>query len=220
MMFISRFMFYFYTTLQLMLLIVATSCFAQANTGQPLLILGDSISAAYGIRREKGWVALLEQKLTQEQESYEVINASISGETTGGALARLPGLLKQYKPAIVVIELGGNDGLRGFPIKVLRQNLTALSQQAKEAGAQVLLLGMQLPPNYGKRYTQLFKESFVIVAEQQQVVLMPFLLEGIATKGTYMQSDGIHPTESAQPLMLALVMPYLEKLLAVTLSTQ
>ena len=178
-----------------------------------ILILGDSISAAYGVETQKGWVQLLQKQLSQDKKHYQVINASISGETTAGGLKRLPQLLEKYSPSIVVIELGGNDGLRGFPIAQFRSNLKQLIQLSQGANAKVLLAGMRIPPNYGKRYTQMFYDSYQLSAEQYSVSVIPFLLEGIATSPDLMQPDRIHPNTQAQALILQNVMPHLKELL-------
>ena len=185
------------------------------RAGQPtILILGDSISAAYGMSLEQGWVALLEEQLADSHPDYRVVNASISGETTAGGLRRLPTLLAEHNPSVVVIELGGNDGLRGFPIRNFRDNLQAMAEMARALDAQVLLLTMEIPPNYGSRYTASFRESYQLVAEATGSVLGPFLLEGVATDTTLMQADGIHPTVEAQPIMLETVFPALADLLS------
>ncbi len=199
-------------------IIAAQLCLAPAAFGAPkqLLVLGDSISAAYGMDLEQGWVALLQQHLRVNRTDWTVINASISGDTTGGGLQRLPDLLKRHTPDIVVIELGGNDGLRGFPIKKLRDNLTALTLNSQASGATVLLLSMEIPPNFGNRYTTLFRESFSIVAAQANASVAPFILANIALNSELMQADGIHPTANAQSLLLANVLPYLTPLLQVT----
>ena len=173
-----------------------------------ILVLGDSISAAYGMDLEQGWVALLQQHLTANEADWKVINASISGDTTGGGLQRLPDLLKRHTPDIVVIELGGNDGLRGFPITQLRQNLTTLTLSAQKTGASVLLLSMEIPPNFGSRYTTLFRDSYSIVAKQTAAPVAPFILSNIALDAKLMQSYGIHPTAGAQSLLLENVLPY------------
>lgn len=184
-------------------------------SSQSIMVLGDSLSAAYGIPVEKGWVALLKQHIEQHsyEKDYDVINASISGETTGGALARFPNLLAQHKPYLVIIELGGNDGLRGFPITTLRNNLDQLVTLAKTAGSKVLIAGMRIPPNYGPRYTNLFFQSFLEAAQQHQVPLVPFLLDEIAIYPVLMQADGIHPTADAQPQILNNVLPTLTEML-------
>mgnify|MGYP001823255328 FL=1 len=186
-----------------------------ARAGPPaILILGDSISAAYGMSLEQGWVALLEEQLADSHPDYSVVNASISGETTAGALRRLPALLAEHKPGVVVIELGGKDGLRGFPIRNFRANLQAMAEMSRAADAEVLLLPMEIPPNYGSRYTASFRESYPLVAKATGSVLGPFILEGVATDPTLMQADGIHPTVEAQAIMLDTIFPALAELLS------
>jgi len=182
-----------------------------------LLVVGDSLSAEYGLKRGTGWVSLLEARLAQEKSPVRVVNASISGETTSGGRSRLPALLTQHQPRYVVIELGGNDALRGLPLAMTRDNLGWMTQAARQAGARVLLVGMQLPPNYGRDYGERFSELFVQVARQHQSAVVPFFLEEFAAKPDatrYFQPDRIHPTEEAQPLMLATVWPEIRKLLA------
>ncbi len=191
-------------------LLFSSTLLAEEKT---LLVLGDSLSAAHGIPLQSGWVQLLAENLSQQPRPYHVANASISGETTGGGLARLPSLLQQYQPAIVIIELGANDGLRGFPISTIRSNLSSLITLSQRANARVLLTGMHIPPNYGSRYTQLFYNNYVQLAQQHQTWLVPFLLEGIASQPALMQADGLHPVAAAQPRILENVMPYLNKLL-------
>ncbi|PCD01312.1 arylesterase [Halopseudomonas pelagia] len=181
-------------------------------SAQGILIVGDSISAAFGLEIDQGWTALLEERLEEEGADIEVMNASVSGDTTAGGLARLPRLLEQHNPDLVVIELGGNDGLRGMPPTNMQQNLSAMVEQSQEAGAEVLLLGMRIPPNYGVRYTQAFEQVFAEISEQYDVALLPFVLDGIAGEAdqSLMQSDGIHPTAEGQPLILDNVWPYIE----------
>lgn len=178
-----------------------------------MLVLGDSISAAYGMSLEEGWVALLARQMAGSHPDIEVVNASISGETTDGALRRLPELLQQHEPRLVLVELGGNDGLRGFPIKSFRQNLTSIAQQSTAAGASVIILPMEIPPNYGARYTSAFRESYPIVAQQNNGILAPFILEDIATSPELMQADGIHPRPAAQERMMQKVLPTIEEAL-------
>jgi len=185
---------------------------AQART-QSVLVLGDSISAAYGMSLEQGWVALLEQQLGQRDPPWQVVNASISGETTGGGLRRLPALLEQHQPALVIIELGGNDGLRGYPLDALRDNLQQLVSLSQTAGAEVILVPMEIPPNYGSRYTAGFRDSFVEIARATDSTLAPFLLEGVATDPTLMQADGIHPAVEAQPILLHNILPTVQEAL-------
>ena len=177
-----------------------------------VLVVGDSLSAGYGLGPGEGWVNLLEQRLGSEGYPHRVVNASISGDTTRGALARLPRALELHDPAIVVIELGGNDGLRGFQPDVMRDNLEKLIAMSRESGASVLLLGMRLPANYGP-YTEIFHQVFVDIAKQQKVPFLPFFLDGVALDPGMMQADGIHPNASAQPALLANVWPALEPLL-------
>ncbi len=175
--------------------------------------MGDSISAAYGIEAEQGWVQLLADRLDDVGVDVSVVNASVSGETTGGGVVRLPGSLERHSPELVIIELGGNDGLRGYPIARIRDNLTRMVSMAREAGADVLLIGMFVPPNYGERYMNGFHENFHRVAAEFDAALVPFLLDGVATDAALMQEDGIHPTAEAQPLLLDNVWPTLAPLL-------
>lgn len=181
-----------------------------------LLVLGDSLSAEYGLKRGTGWVALLESRLMQERRAIQVVNASISGDTTSGGRSRLPGLLTLHKPSVVVIELGGNDALRGLPLDMTRANLEAMTRAAQVAGAKVLLLGMQVPPNYGQDYGRRFAETFVVVAKAHKAALVPFFLQGVADGPDPMrlfQPDRIHPTAEAHPTLLANVWPQLSKLI-------
>tara|TARA_R110001606_G_scaffold377844_1_gene537176 strand:+ start:56959 stop:57525 length:567 start_codon:yes stop_codon:yes gene_type:complete len=181
-------------------------------SAEGILIVGDSISAAFGLEISDGWVSLLEQRMEARGESLPVINASVSGDTTAGGLARLPRLLERHEPDLVVIELGGNDGLRGMRPANMQQNLSVMVEQAQTSGADVLLLGMQLPPNYGLRFTQAFAQVFVDVSEKHDVPLVPFLLVGIAGEPdrTLMQADGIHPTAKAQERILDNAWPPIE----------
>ncbi|WBY04074.1 arylesterase [Ramlibacter tataouinensis] len=184
--------------------------------GATVLVVGDSLSAEYGLPRGSGWVALLERKLAAEKIDARVVNASISGDTTSGGRSRLPSLLAQHKPSHVVVELGGNDALRGLPLEMTRANLAAMVQAAQKAGARVLLVGMQLPPNYGAGYGQRFAALYADVAREQRAALVPFLLEGVADgpdPTRLFQPDRIHPNVDAQPRMLANVWPQLRKLL-------
>lgn len=189
------------------------SCNAQAREHR-LLVLGDSISAAYGMSLEQGWVALLAERLAGMDPAVDVVNASISGETTAGGLRRLPSLLEQHQPSVVVIELGANDGLRGFALTSLRANLEKLAELSGAAGARVILVSMEIPPNYGARYTKGFRESFVEVADSTDSTLAPFLLEGVATDPQLMQADRIHPNVAAQPILLRNILPTIESVLA------
>jgi acyl-CoA thioesterase I len=180
---------------------------------QNILVVGDSISAAYGMSLEEGWVALMAGQIAQSHPGYSVVNASISGETTAGALHRLPALLGEHKPSVVIIELGGNDGLRGYPLNSLRSNLASMAEQAREADAEVIIVAMAIPPNYGKRYTSGFIDSFALVAEDTDSVLAPFLLEGVAGNPELMQRDGIHPAPQAQQKLLENFLPTLLEVL-------
>lgn len=178
---------------------------------QSILVLGDSISAAFGIDPQSGWVHLLQQKLDESAPSkYSVINASISGATTGDGLARLPALLKQYQPDIVILELGGNDGLRGYPTRLMKRNLQSLIDLSRQNGAKVILAGIEIPPNYGPRYTQSFRETFLRLSQDNpKISFIPFILQDIATQPELMQSDLIHPTAQAQPIILGNIWPTL-----------
>jgi len=201
------------------LLALGTAALAQTNERPVLLVLGDSLSAEYGLPRDTGWVKLLADKLSapgrEGGAQYSVVNASISGETTSGGRTRLPALLTQHRPAIVIIELGGNDGLRGLPLPVLRENLSAMVETSRNAGARVLLVGLRIPPNYGRDYTERFFATFADVAREQKAALVPFLLDGFAERTDLFQADRIHPTVKAQALMLDNVWKYLQPLLRV-----
>ena len=185
----------------------------KSNTSNALIVLGDSISAGYGIRAEEGWVSLLDKTLKQAESSWHTVNASISGDTTSGGLARLPGLLESHSPGLVIIELGGNDGLRGYPVSKIEENLTNMVHLVKANGAIPVIAAMRIPPNYGPRYTRAFDGVFSKVANAENVTLIPFLLEKVALEDGLMQSDGIHPTAQAQPLLLESVWPVIEPLL-------
>ena len=183
------------------------------EANRKILVLGDSISAGYGMNLDDGWVNLMNQTLIQRESPWRLINASISGETTIGGLKRLPELLEIYKPQIVVLELGGNDGLRGYPSTKIRANLLAMTELAKNAGAKPVIISMRIPPNYGPRYTKAFESVFVDAAAQSGAALVPFLFEAVATSRDLMQADGIHPTAKAQPLLVEGFLPYLEPLM-------
>lgn len=176
-------------------------------------MFGDSLSAAYGIAQSRGWVALLEARLKRERPDYSLVNASISGETSAGGRTRFARVLDQHKPAVVILELGANDGLRGLPVGQLRQNLEAMTAAAKKAGARVLLIGMRVPPNYGPEYTRSFDSTFAAIAKRQGTALVPFLFEGFAENDAMFQPDRLHPTEAAQPQMLENVWKGLRPLL-------
>jgi acyl-CoA thioesterase-1 len=177
---------------------------------QSILVFGDSLSAAYNIKREQGWVSLLQDLLILKKSNFKVANASISGETTSGGLERLEKQLKLHKPNIVILELGGNDGLRGFDLDVTRENLTKMVDMSIKHSSKVLLAGIAIPPNYGRTYTQRFSEIYTTLALKPEVVLIPFILDKVATNSEYMQADGIHPNANGQPLVLETVWEYLE----------
>ncbi|MEY3667734.1 MAG: hypothetical protein RL572_1274 [Pseudomonadota bacterium] len=186
----------------------------QAQSDQPvILVFGDSLSAGYRMDEEDGWVALLGEKLEAEGSPFSVVNASVSGETTDGGLARLPAALSTHMPAVVILELGGNDGLRGLPVANIRQNLEEMVMMSQAAGARVILAGMQIPPNYGPRYTGPFTALFGEIAAARNLPLIPFLIDGIPQQPELMQDDGIHPRAEAQPLIVDIVWPVLEPVL-------
>ena len=197
--------------LALFVLIVAS---ASAQAEAPvILVFGDSISAGYGLPLEQGWVELLRSRLKAQGYGYQVVNASVSGETTAGGLARLPRALELHHPSIVVLELGGNDGLRGLPIAQMRTNLTQMTSSSTAAGAKVLLLGMRMPPNYGPEYTKQFAMVFSDLATEKKISLVPFLLTDIALSPALLQADDIHPNAQGQPILLDNVWPTLKPLL-------
>ena len=195
------------------LLMAASALSANAVQAATILIFGDSISAAYGIKREQGWVALLERRLASHGPQFRVVNASMSGETTGGGLARLPKALEDHDPDLLIIELGGNDGLRGYPAANIRRNLAQMIEAANPRRRNVLLVAMQIPPNYGPRYTQAFREVFTDLSESYDVALANEFIEAVALQPELMQDDGIHPTAAGQPLLLDALWPTIERLL-------
>ncbi len=184
------------------LFIVVCLFWAPAAAAGTILVYGDSLSAAYGIAQERGWVALLEARLKREKPDYSVANASISGETTSGGLSRMKKVLERHKPSITVIELGANDGLRGLPVAEMRRNLAAMIQEARAAKSRVLLVGVRMPPNYGADYTRAFEATYTELAKEYKTGLVPFLFEGFADRRDYYQPDNLHPTAEAQPLLL------------------
>lgn len=186
---------------------------SQGAAAGTILIVGDSISAAFGLDTRLGWVTLLEQRMKQEGFTDKVVNASISGDTSAGGQARLPALLAEHKPELVILELGGNDGLRGQQPTQLQQNLASMIDRSRDAGAKVLLLGMQIPPNYGPRYTDAFKAVYSNLAEEKKVPLVPFFLDGVGGNPELMQADGLHPAVGAQQKLLDNVWPTLKPLL-------
>ncbi|MGP9500351.1 arylesterase [Halomonas sp. AOP43-D1-4] len=195
-----------------LVVLIITLSIPALNASEPptILIMGDSLSAAYGIEHEQGWVPLLEERLGGQAD---VVNASISGETTSGGLQRFSAILEKQQPDIVLLELGGNDGLRGLAPNQMRSNLASMIEQSQEVDAQVLLLGIDIPPNYGQAYRDAFTGVYYSLAEEYDVPLLPFLLEGVALNEQLMQEDGIHPTAEAQPMILDNVWPELEPLL-------
>jgi acyl-CoA thioesterase-1 len=194
----------------LLLSLLSTALAADEAT---IVIVGDSLSAAYGMEQGEAWPSLLQQRLDQHGHPYRVFNSSITGETTQGGRSRLPRLLEKQQPAIVILELGGNDGLRGLPLEVTRDNLAAMIEQSQAAGARVVLAEMRIPPNYGRSYTEKFNGAYSELAERYEVVLLPFVLQEIALEPGMMQADGIHPTAAAQPIILDQVWSALEPLL-------
>jgi acyl-CoA thioesterase I len=198
----------------LLLLLCLPVCSPGADQPPVILVVGDSLSSGYGIDTEQGWVRLLDKRLKSRSCRFRVVNLSISGETTRAAVAVLDPALPKYRPAIVIIGLGGNDGLRGISLGEMRNNLEHLVSSAREQGARVLLLGMRLPPNYGSYYAGKFHEVYQQVAAEQQVPLVPFFLAGVSEDRRLMQEDNIHPNAAAQPILLDTLWPYLEPLLA------
>ena len=194
----------------ILLVLLSPTAYTASHT---ILVYGDSISAAYGMEEGEGWVQLLAEKVAENNLPFKVVNASVSGETSGGGLVRLPKTLEVHEPKVVILELGGNDGLRGYPIDKIRDNLDAMTAMALARGADVLLIGMVLPPNYGKRYIDAFTNVFPEVAQSNNVGILPFLLDGIATPESLVQRDGIHPKPEAQPLIVNQIWPRLLTLL-------
>ncbi|RBP84727.1 arylesterase [Marinomonas rhizomae] len=186
------------------------SSFASATT---LLVMGDSLSAAYNLRQQDGWVSLLENQLSQSHPEVQVVNASVSGETTQGGLSRFGDLLDNHKPNWVVLELGANDALRGYPLNQTILNLEKMVEQAHKANATVLLIGNQIPQNYGKRYTQMFFNLYKDIASKYNIAYLPFMLENVALNKDLMQNDGLHPNKAGQPIVLQNILPYLQPLL-------
>ena len=186
------------------LMLTATIAHSAPKT---VLVLGDSLSAEYGLTRGSGWVALLDQKLKTEKINAAIVNASISGETTSGGRSRLPALIQQHRPALVVIELGANDGLRGLPVAAAEANLRAMVELAQKNNAEVLLVGMRMPPNYGRAYTEQFFSMYKTLSAQLKAPLVPFMLEGVAEKPALFQADRLHPTAQAHPIILANIWP-------------
>ncbi|MDP1766468.1 MAG: arylesterase [Methylotenera sp.] len=190
------------------------ACSPQAIAANPrILVYGDSLSAAYGLAQQQGWVTLLQNKLNEQHYHYDVINASVSGETTSGGLTRLASTLAKTKPAIIILELGANDGLRGLPLTEMNTNLSAMITQSKKAKVKVLLIGMRIPPNYGPKYTETFRETYLQLSQQHKVNLVPFMLNNIAAKPDLIQNDGLHPNTLGQPIILDNIWPKLKLIL-------
>ena len=205
-----------YLTFRLLTTFLLCLVWANSSRGdedKKVLVFGDSLSASYGIEEEQGWVNLLSEKLRQAQSPYSVINASVSGETSTGGLSRLPAALAEFQPSVVILELGGNDGLRGLPLATLQSNLEEMVSLSQRAGAKVLLAGIQIPPNYGPRYTEPFYALFGDIAESEQLPFVPFLIDGIPQQPELMQNDGIHPRAEAQHMILDNVWPVLAPML-------
>ncbi|MCB1925800.1 MAG: arylesterase [Gammaproteobacteria bacterium] len=201
------------TALSIVLLVLIALSSANARETSRILVIGDSLSAAYGIDKQRGWVALLQQRLAEAGNAWQVVNASITGDTTRGGLTRLPAALERENPAVLIIELGGNDGLRGFAPRQTRENLARMIDLGRAAGARVLLLGIRLPENYGRDYGEKFHRVYLELAAEKRVALVPFFLEGVAETRAMMQADGIHPDVAAQPRILDNVWRKLEPLL-------
>jgi acyl-CoA thioesterase-1 len=193
--------------------LLMTSHAAAAAGGRTLLIFGDSLSAAYGMRADQGWVAHLQKRLDTQGYGYRVVNASVSGETTSGGKSRLARALTQHKPTLVILELGANDGLRGLPVKDARSNLDTMIRTIQRSGAKILLLGIFIPPNYGPQYTESFAAMYKTLAASRKVAVLPFLLDGVALDARYMQADGMHPNADGQPRVLENVWRALQPLL-------
>ncbi|SBS33995.1 Esterase TesA precursor [Marinomonas spartinae] len=187
--------------------------YAQAAQPHNLLVMGDSLSAAHNLRQQDGWVSLLKTKLSQSHPQISIINASVGGETTQGGLARFPALLKQYQPQWIILELGANDALRGYPLDQTTKNLSSMIEQAQQNKAKVLLIGNRIPQNYGKRYTEMFFGLYKTLAAKYNVSYVPFMLKGVALNKNLMQSDGLHPNAKGQPIVLQTILPYLLPLL-------
>lgn len=194
-------------------IIITLLLMSSLTAASTLLVMGDSLSAAYNLRQQDGWVSLLETQLSQTHPDIKVVNASVSGETTQGGLSRFDALLNTYQPHWVILELGANDALRGYPLGQTTNNLNTMIEQAQSNDATVLLIGNQIPQNYGKRYTQMFFNLYKDIAAQYEVAYLPFMLENVALNPDLMQSDGLHPNKAGQPVVLSNILPYLMPLL-------
>lgn len=192
---------------------LVVSLYSTTIFAKSIVVLGDSLSAAYKIDIKKGWVALLQQKLNQENKTYTIFNESISGDTSAGGLARIDKALAQHKPELVLLELGANDGLQGLSPKIMKSNLAKIITRSQQAGAKVLLLGMRIPPNYGKRYVDMFYNVYPDLAKEMNISLVPFILKDVALVKEMMISDGLHPNEKAQPIIAKKIWPYIKSVL-------
>jgi acyl-CoA thioesterase-1 len=201
-------------TLIVLALVSALPLAHASDQARTLLVVGDSLSAGYGLEPDQGWVTLLQRRLEAEGYGYRVVNASITGDTTSGGLRRLPRALEQHRPAVVLIELGGNDGLRGTPVAVIRRNLASMIELAQEAGARVVLAGIQMPPNYGSKYATAFAAIYPDLAREHRIGLIEFFMEDVALDRTLMQADGVHPNAAGQSKLLETAWPVLERELA------
>ncbi|GMW06227.1 MAG: hypothetical protein AMXMBFR8_10240 [Nevskiales bacterium] len=206
----------FITKLAVLILMAACQSAFAADAGRTLLVIGDSLSAGFGLEPGQGWVALLQDRLEAEGYGYRVVNASITGDTTTGGVGRLPRALQLHRPAVVVIELGGNDGLRGTPIPVIRDNMAEMIRLAQQAQARVVLAGLKMPPNYGERYTSAFEAMYAELAARHGVALIDFFMDGVALNPRFMQPDGIHPNAAGQARLLENAWPVIEKQLRAT----
>ena len=198
---------------QLLLFFYAIFLNMNLASASTLLVMGDSLSAAYNLRQEVGWVSLLENQLSQSNPEIKVVNASVSGETSQGGLSRFSSLLKQYKPRWIILELGANDALRGYPLSQTSKNIEKMVEQAQQSNARILLVGNQIPQNYGKRYTEMFFTLYEKVANKYKIAYLPFMLKGIALNKSLMLEDGLHPNKDGQPFVLQNILPYLQPLL-------
>ena len=192
------------------LMFLTAPVYAASNS---ILIYGDSLSASYGIPQQQGWVSLLQQRLEDQHFPYKVINASVSGETSSGGLSRLSATLDEHQPSIVILELGANDGLRGLPLSVMKDNLAQMIEQSKRSGAKVLLIGMKIPPNYGLKYSQSFKQKYQQLSQELKVPRVPFMLQGMENRPELIQDDGLHPNVQGQPIILENIWPQLKLIL-------
>ena len=198
---------------QLLLFLYVILLSMNSVSASTLLVMGDSLSAAYNLRQEVGWVSLLEKQLSQSNPEIKIVNASVSGETTQGGLSRFSQLLQQYKPRWIILELGANDALRGYPLAQTSKNIEKMIEEAQRSNTKVLLIGNQIPQNYGKRYTEMFFTLYEKIAKKYKVAYLPFMLEGIALNKSLMLEDGLHPNKDGQPFVLQNILPYLQPLL-------